>query len=230
MSQQAPAAGGDPGQDEELPEPRRHRATRLRVDLAIGASLLVVALLVVNAISHGDHKSSRPRATATTSAVLPPVVPAHPEASPFVTLTRVPGGFVPRDPLPARTSRDARACPVGQMCAELHDIPAAVAAAVRSQFPGAQVISVDTVRLAEPSWTRRVWFREITAHVGLGRLRLSVQVPLRDGRQPLGPLSGTVVYAVSQQYSVVVALDPQTEGELYTMLRLAQDPRLLDAR
>jgi hypothetical protein len=246
MSDQAPGdqAGADPGQEEELPQPRgrrdRRRAGGLRTDLGVGALLLVGGLLVVNAITHsGHHASGSATSHAASKSPAPrtstgvPTVTAHhdqPSGSPFVTLTHVPGGWVPLDPLPARTSRNGHDCPAGQSCAELHDIPAAVATAVRAQFPGARIVSVDTVRLADPPWARRVWFREITAQVGAGQLRLTLQVPQRSGPQPLGPLSGTVVYALSRQYSVVVRLDPQTEGKLYTMLHLAQDPRLLEAR
>lgn len=246
MSHQAPGdqAGADPGQEEELPQPRgrrdRRRAGGLRTDLGVGALLLVGGLLVVNAITHSGHHASGSAASHAaskspaprTSTGVPTVTTHHdqPIGSPFVTLTHVPGGWVPLDPLPARTSRNAHDCPAGQSCAELHDIPAAVAAAVRAQFPGARIVSVDTVRLADPPWARRVWFREITAQVGAGQLRLTLQVPQRGGPQPLGPLSGTVVYALSRQYSVVAWLDPQTEGKLYTMLHLAQDPRLLEAR
>lgn len=222
----------DDRSEEPLPG-QRGGQRRLRLDIAVGAVLLGAAFLIARAASGGGSSPSPGQSGTPTHATTaaPPVVRVQPSGSPtpFVTVSRVGGGWLPEQPLPRRTSADPRSCPPQHSCRLVRTVPDALRAAVHATFRNARIREVESVALTGGPARPRLWFRKVSADLGAGRLVVWLAAPAANGREPPGPSSATVVRAVLGQYAETLWIAPQQEGVLYRLLHLAQDARLLDA-
>jgi hypothetical protein len=229
----------EPGADEELPQPRRHRdlarAQRLRVDLGIGALGLVLAATVGSALAHHANSSSAARsapASLSTSRAAAPA-PLPPIASDFVTVSAVPGGWLPRPPRPFN-------CPYETHCVTVAEVPQQVREAVRDAFAGATITFARTMRLYIKNVGNALTALDMTARRGGERITLRLRSIVQTRRGAGGGATAVPVIFNGRRilqyqtrlgrYSVIVqVVAPATERvRLAPLVHLATDIRLLN--
>jgi hypothetical protein len=221
-----------PDGEEELQQPGRHgerpRAQRLRIDLAVGAAILVGALLVAKAISHHGHGSAAGPSRSTGPGVVASAEP-EPAASAFVTLPGSDGTIEAHPALPPRTSIDPSACPLHVPCSTDDAVPPAARAAVRDVFPPAARLAATSVVLDGSSYATRLWFRQINATISGAELIVRIQAPYPDDKPTHGRLSeGDITFysAPVGQYFVSAQITTLQPGALSRITQLVHDARL----
>lgn len=198
--------------EDEPPPPRRPRGPqRLRIELAVGAALLLGLFLAARLMSHHSGASSSPsRASASSSAPTPgPLSPVP--LSTTATLDTTTGAVV----------GDPATC---SGCSYVLNVPDAVRAAAVARFPAAHVVNAQSTRL--PSG--RLWFRQLNATVGDRELVLRVQQPIFGTASVSGITEGIgYVEAPVGAYVVTAQIDHATRADVDRLLGLVHDPRVL---
>jgi hypothetical protein len=151
---------------EELPQPesRSRRVRRLRRDLALGAAVLLVILLVAK--NHGDSRTGGRTSTSASA----PTASTSMTAIPRALDERLPGHRVPN-----RNPRTVALCPKGFDCPVSHHITAGARAALEAAFPGARVVYARTVRAFVVNFGQAIWAADVRARIGDELLRLRLQ-------------------------------------------------------
>jgi hypothetical protein len=218
--------------DEELPQPPRHRdrppAQRLRIELALGALLLLGIALIASAIARrggGPGGTSTPTPAPTSMPSVPGVV----APSDFVTVAPVKGGWIPRGP--AQAAR----CPAGLHCVTLHEVSARARAAVQDAFPGARITSSQTVLLTVGRHSEGLWGLGIRARTRDAEVIVQVRVSVSGDHRRWATLhrGGQAVArlerALGDYHVAVRVISPADRPPPRAALeRLAHDIRLLE--
>lgn len=213
---------------EELPTESRRR---LRIDLVIGAVVLVAVLLAGRALSgHGKNPDSAPTPTvppspAATSTV--PVTTPPPTPGP-VRITRANGVVEVVPGLPPRTSDNPAACPV-EACVTEDAVPAGMLDAILRVFPHGEALFKITVRLSGRPWHGAVWFRQVNMLINGEQLLVQVSAPgPHDTVASATSQDGLVYYRADfEQYVVSLQIDPGAGGTIEKLRLLAHDERLV---
>lgn len=218
----------DGDDDEELP---RESPRRLRIDLLVGAAVLVAVLLVGRALAgHGGPTDARPspshRPTPATSGSSSPVGP--PPVPSEIPVTRGNGAVDLVPALPRRTGENPAACPV-EACLTEDAVPPGVLDAIATVFPRGEALFKISVRLPGRPWNGALWFRQVNVLVNGEQLLVEIYAPgPGDGVASGTSKDGLVYYhAAFGQYIVAVQIDPGAGGTLEKLRRLAHDERLL---
>jgi hypothetical protein len=214
-------------EEEELPRQSRRR---LRTDLAVGAVILVVVLVVGRALAgHGGGPDAAPTrsvapSTGATSAVpvVPPPVPSE------VAITHANGAVELRPALPPRTSQNPAACPI-ESCETEDAVPTGVLDAIDAVFPHGETLFKITVHLPAAPWHGALWFRQVNLLVNGKQLLVRISAPGPSDDLASGTTSDGLVYyrAAFGQYVVALQVDPGAGGTLEKLRALAHDERLL---
>jgi hypothetical protein len=228
----------EPGADEELPQPRRHRdlprTQRLRLDLGIGALLLGAVAVGATAISHhdsaGKHGVPGPSSAHRTTAL-----PGLHVATDFVTLSRGPdGGWLPR---PATRPQP---CPSGAQCITTTWVPGPAREALQDAFPGATITAQRMARLYVKNYGDALTALNLEATQGDKRITLALHgAPPTDASSDVGNRTGTVLFgghrivsyetALAQYDVLVQVVAPAGDRvSIAALAQLASDGRLLD--
>ena len=150
----------DDGAEELAQPPPRVSARRLRLDLALGAAVLVGIVLLTRPHGNGTGGGSPPTPTATAAASTPPQ-----------TGTAGPAVY----PAPYRHVRDVASCPDGSRCQRFAGLTLGTKAALEAAFPGVRVLRARTVRIYVTGYGTAVWTSDIRARAGDQLVHLQVQ-------------------------------------------------------
>ena len=221
----APQFGDD---EEELPRASRRR---LRVDLTLGAALLVAVLVVGRAMAgHGGKPDARPspsveRSPAATSTAPVPALPPSPSDVP---VTRGNGAVDLVPALPRRTADNPAACPIEE-CVTEDAVPPGVLDAVGTVFPHGEALFKISVKLPGRPWNGALWFRQVNLLVNGEQLLLEIYAPGPSDDVASGTSRDGLVYyrAAFGQYVVALQIDPGAGGTLAKLRALAHDERLV---
>jgi hypothetical protein len=223
--------------DEEL-EPGRGQDRRLRVELLVGAAVLVAVLAAGKALSTrgdgpGTSASPTPSSSSSRDISIPgpirapttPVVPA-PRS---VFITRDDGVRVLVPALPRRTFADPSACPVGVSCIIEEAVNGTVLDPVRALFPALKVVRMTTVRIVTNPWAGDLWYRELVFRSARAKLVVQISVPGAADSAGGGTGGDGMSYygALRQQYIVYVEAFAKPAPRPDSLRRLASDDRLL---
>ena len=228
------------GLDEELPQPRRHRdlpfRRRLGLDIGLGALGLILAVFIGSALARNGGSSgaaqSAPASPSISRAAAP--APLAPAATDFVTVTAVPGGWLPR---PAHRLK----CPYETRSISLIGLAAPAREAVRAAFAGATITFGRTVRLYVKNLGGALIALDIAARRDGERITLRLRsIVLRHVGQGGGAQTATVILNGRRilqyqtrlgRYSVVVQVEAPASRKLRLapLVHLATDLRLLSA-
>jgi hypothetical protein len=214
--------------EEELPRGSRRR---LRLDLLLGAAVLVGVLLVGRAMTgHGGKPSTRPTPPVTESpaATSTAPAPARPPSPSEVPITRGNGAVDLVPALPRRTADNPAACPIEQ-CLTEDAVPAGVLDAVGTVFPHGDTLFKISVKLPGRPWNGALWFRQVNLLVNGEQLLLEIYVPGPNDDVASGTTQDGLVYyhAAFGQYVVALQIDPGAGGTLAKLRALAHDERLV---
>ena len=194
-------------------DPSASRTRRLRIDLLVGAAVLVGVLVVGKGLSGGNRDGARPSASAAST---PPLVSRSALPTSPVALPR-PGVSNPA------------ACPRDVRCLTQEAGNALALQPVRDRFPKAGVIRFHTVLLRTDPWAGDLWYRELLLEVGGGQeIEIRISVRGRTAQEQRGRV-GTQMFDVSALGPYIVrATVPQTVGLTADELHaIAADKRLL---
>jgi hypothetical protein len=212
---------------EDLPQPGPSKQRRrLRIDIAVGALVLLGVVLFLRA-STRDHHHSSP-APSTSAAATPIGGFGTPPDSGSGLLGGVPEVQASAT-LPPLVDGDPTACPPKYPCASSRHVPPGVVAAVQAVFPTARVQDCYTVRLSgRPDGL--LWFREINADLNGASLVIQLQAPPPTGNAVPNGRSGTTTFYSAEHHGYFVSIEFDWPGSVSGVLaRLAADRRLMDA-
>jgi hypothetical protein len=204
---------------EELAQPeRRTTARRLRLELVVGAAVLLGILLVTR-----HHHGS--------------TVDAGPTSGPTATSSRVPASVgtaaLAIYPVPDRHAGDVAHCPLHLECQRVSAPTLGIREALQDAFPGARVEHAQTTRIDVKGYGTALWTSNLQARVGDELVRLRVQPRSPDDKQVHGSsLFGghAITHWESVQNQVRVVIDVVSPADSATPLtaieQLARDARL----
>jgi hypothetical protein len=215
--------------EDEEPLPSTPR--RLRIELLIGAGVLIAVVLAGKAISGRNGGAADPtpgpsvlEIVGPTSAPTTPVVPAPSS----VLITHANGVRLLVPALPARATGDPAACPVRVSCLTQDAGNASVLDAVLARVPAAKTRQFRSVRLMTNPWAGQLWYRQLRFAVPGGELQITVAAQRPDAEADRGRLGDRIYLRTTvQQYEVTMTVPAAAGVGLDVLQQIAVDDRLL---
>jgi hypothetical protein len=197
------------------PSPASER--RLRLDLLVGAGVLVAVLLVGKAIS-GGNRTATPSPSPTQST--PRIISVGPSTSAAPTVS-IPAPL----PLP---QADPTKCPRTIRCFTQQGGNGLALEPVMSRFPSARILLFRSVRILTNPFSGKLWYRHVQFRISGKVLDIQITAPYGNDLGEVGRKDGLMYVRFPLSLYQVAASYPPGNGMSERQLRaIATDVRLL---
>jgi hypothetical protein len=211
---------------EELSKPQRRSAiSRLRKELALGAAVLFVILLVTR--QHGNDGAAGPSPSPSLAPTPPRTTSTSPAPQSLDT------GTLAVYPVPNQHVGNFERCPQELPCEHFADVTLGIRAALHDAFPGVHVLRARTTRIDVKGYGTALWSSTVRARADADLIRLRVRPRSPADRQVTdsarsGGHEITHWESVQNQLRVVIdVVGPAGPAPLTAIEQLARDARLV---